>query len=52
MTTKATRVLFVCMGNTCRSPTAEAVFRHAVAQQGFEEVLDLVENAAKACSAI
>ena len=22
------RVLFVCMGNICRSPTAEAVFRH------------------------
>ena len=25
-----TRVLFVCMGNICRSPTAEAVFRHYV----------------------
>lgn len=24
----ATRVLFVCMGNICRSPTAEGVFRH------------------------
>lgn len=23
-------VLFVCMGNICRSPTAEAVFRHKV----------------------
>lgn len=23
-------VLFVCMGNICRSPTAEGVFRHAV----------------------
>jgi protein-tyrosine phosphatase len=22
------RVLFVCMGNICRSPTAEAIFRH------------------------
>ena len=22
------KVLFVCMGNICRSPTAEAVFRH------------------------
>ncbi|MDG1752888.1 MAG: low molecular weight phosphotyrosine protein phosphatase, partial [Thalassotalea sp.] len=21
-------VLFVCMGNICRSPSAEAVFRH------------------------
>jgi len=26
------RVLFVCMGNICRSPTAEGVFRHMVAQ--------------------
>ena len=26
------KVLFVCMGNICRSPTAEAVFRHYVAQ--------------------
>lgn len=33
----AVRVLFVCMGNICRSPTAEAVFRHVVTQQGFSE---------------
>lgn len=26
------RILFVCLGNICRSPTAEAVFRHQVAQ--------------------
>jgi len=26
------KVLFVCMGNICRSPTAEGVFRHMVAQ--------------------
>lgn len=28
-------VLFVCMGNICRSPTAHAVFRHMVAGQGL-----------------
>lgn len=28
-----TRVLFVCMGNICRSPTAEGVFRHVLAAQ-------------------
>jgi protein-tyrosine phosphatase len=26
------RVLFVCLGNICRSPTAEGVLRHMVAQ--------------------
>lgn len=26
------RVLFVCTGNICRSPTAEAVFRHRAAE--------------------
>ncbi len=28
-------VLFVCMGNICRSPTAEAVFRAAIEQQNL-----------------
>ncbi len=27
------RILFVCMGNICRSPTAEGVFRHLVQQR-------------------
>ena len=30
------RVLFVCTGNICRSPTAEGVFRQHVAQAGLE----------------
>ncbi len=30
------RVLFVCMGNICRSPTAEGVFKHLVAQRGLD----------------
>ncbi len=30
------KVLFVCMGNICRSPTAEGVFRHHVAQQSLQ----------------
>ena len=29
----ARSVLFVCMGNICRSPTAEAVFRHLLKQE-------------------
>jgi protein-tyrosine phosphatase len=31
--TPARRVLFVCMGNICRSPTAEGVFRKLLAEQ-------------------
>ncbi|MDB5810395.1 MAG: phosphotyrosine protein phosphatase [Betaproteobacteria bacterium] len=34
------RVLFVCMGNICRSPTAEAVFRHAIAKAGLKDVIE------------
>ncbi len=33
-------VLFVCMGNICRSPTAEGVFRRLLEQQ---DMTDLVE---------
>lgn len=32
---QAIRVLFVCMGNICRSPTAEGVFRHFVERAGL-----------------
>lgn len=31
------RVLFVCMGNICRSPAAEAIFRAKVTEAGREE---------------
>ncbi len=32
-------VLFCCMGNICRSPTAESVFRHQVAAAGLQNRL-------------
>jgi len=32
-------VLFVCMGNICRSPTAEAVFRAQASRTGLEKKL-------------
>lgn len=35
------RVLMVCMGNICRSPTAEAVLRHKLAQAGLEAVVEV-----------
>jgi protein-tyrosine phosphatase len=31
-----TKVLFVCMGNICRSPTAQGVFRKMVADAGLD----------------
>jgi low molecular weight protein-tyrosine phosphatase len=31
-----TRLLFVCLGNICRSPTAEAVMRRVVAERGLD----------------
>ncbi len=32
-------ILFVCMGNICRSPTAEAVFRHYVEREKLAECI-------------
>ncbi|MBM7334397.1 MAG: low molecular weight protein-tyrosine-phosphatase [Alcanivorax sp.] len=37
MSTPSVSVLFVCLGNICRSPTAEAVFRRRVTDAGLEE---------------
>jgi protein-tyrosine phosphatase len=41
---KKISVLFVCMGNICRSPTAEAVFRHYVESAGLSEHI-LIDSA-------
>lgn len=35
------RVLFVCMGNICRSPVAEAVFRHQVTERGLDDRFEI-----------
>lgn len=34
------RILFVCLGNICRSPTAEAVFRHQLQQQRLDHLIE------------
>ena len=36
-TSGTTSVLFVCLGNICRSPLAEGVFRHLVAEAGLAD---------------
>jgi protein-tyrosine phosphatase len=41
---KPIKVLFVCMGNICRSPTAEGVFRKMVQDQGLEQKI-LIDSA-------
>jgi len=35
------KVLFVCMGNICRSPTAHGVFRALVEKEGLSRVIEI-----------
>ena len=35
------RICFVCLGNICRSPTAEAVMRHLVARAGLDGEVEI-----------
>ncbi len=39
------KVVFVCTGNICRSPTAEAVFRAHVQKAGLEEYFEISSRA-------
>ena len=36
-----TKILFVCLGNICRSPMAEAVFRHQVKEAGLADKIEI-----------
>jgi len=38
------RVLFVCLGNICRSPMAEAVFRARVAQRSLADRIEVAST--------
>ena len=35
------KVLFVCMGNICRSPMAEGMFRHAIKAAGLDQQMQI-----------
>lgn len=34
-------MLFVCLGNICRSPAAEGVMRHLLAERGLEDTIEV-----------
>jgi len=38
---KKKRILFVCMGNICRSPTAEGIMRKLVADAGLQDRFEI-----------
>lgn len=37
MDSQPLRILFVCLGNICRSPLAESIFRHQARERGVED---------------
>lgn len=38
---KKMRILFVCLGNICRSPLAEAIFKHKIREKGLEDRVEV-----------
>ncbi|CDK24271.1 unnamed protein product [Kuraishia capsulata CBS 1993] len=44
MTNQKFSVAFVCMGNICRSPMAEAVFNKTVSDLGYSDSIDKVDS--------
>ncbi|MEI7676421.1 MAG: low molecular weight protein-tyrosine-phosphatase [Bacteroidales bacterium] len=38
---KPTRILFVCLGNICRSPTADGILHHLVELEGLQDIITI-----------
>jgi len=38
---KIKRILFVCTGNICRSPSAEGIFKHLAKSRGVEDLFEV-----------
>ncbi|KFA61421.1 hypothetical protein S40285_03590 [Stachybotrys chlorohalonatus IBT 40285] len=42
--TESISVLFVCLGNICRSPMAEGIFRHIAKQPQYRGKIDVIDS--------
>lgn len=38
---KKTKILFVCLGNICRSPSAEGIALHIIKERGWEDYFEI-----------
>ena len=43
------KILFVCLGNICRSPTAEGVFQSFVNKEGLREIIEIDSAGTSGC---
>lgn len=39
------KVMFVCLGNICRSPMAECVMSHMLKKRGLDDVISVASSA-------
>ena len=48
MSTKKLKIMFVCLGNICRSPAAHAVLEHKVRERGLEDRIQVSSSGTSA----